>query len=417
MVAATAALVSNPVKPLRIALVTETYPPEVNGVAMTAERLVRGLMERGYQVQLIRPQQSSEAKSDESKGLTPADFELITVRGVSIPFYRDLQVGLPARRLLMGLWQQNPPDLVHIVTEGPLGASALKVARRLNLPTVSGFHTNFHSYSRYYGFGFLHKAISGYLRRFHNDCLSTLVPTAEMAQMLAGLGIDNAEVLSRGVDTNLFSPQHRSQALRRSWGVERQQPVVLYVGRLAAEKNLLLAVRAFLAFREIQPNARFVLVGAGPLAAKLQARYPEFVFCGVRKGLDLAAHYASADAFLFPSLTETFGNVTLEAMASGLAVVAFDYAAAHQHIKHEHDGLLAPLADEQAFISAAQSLASDLERIRHFGENARQAALPYDWNKIYERLVTIYQNAIQANAYPAKTHLFNAYSSKTVSEE
>jgi glycosyltransferase involved in cell wall biosynthesis len=368
---------------------------------MTSGRLVQGLLARGHQVQLVRPLQKQT-----DKGLTAAAPELVLVAGCSIPCYRDLQIGFPARRILAQHWRHTPPDLVHIVTEGPLGSSTLNLARELRIPVVSGFHTNFHNYSRYYRCGFLSKSISAYLRWFHNRCLVTLAPTAEMAQMLSEMKIDNAQVLARGVDTRLFAPQHRSRPLRRSWGAGERQPVVLYVGRLAAEKNLWLAVRVFLAMRELQPDARFVLVGAGPLGAKLQARYPDFVFCGVRKGADLAAHYASADLFLFPSLTETFGNVTQEAMTSGLAVVAFDYAAAHQYIRHDVDGLLVPVADEAAFITAAGRLVSDFEHTRRLGVSARQAVVAYDWEKIYDRLIDIYQNVLYADYRAGERHGF-----------
>ena len=171
-----------------------------------------------------------------------------------------------------------------------------------------------------------------YLRHFHNRGVQTLIPTEELAGQLQALGFLRTQVLARGVDTTLFTQQRRDPSLRQRWGAEPTDPVLLYVGRLAAEKNLELAIHAFARIRQEQPSARLVLVGDGPLASRLQARYPDVIFPGMRIGADLAAHYASADLFLFPSLTETFGNVTLEAMASGLAVVAFDYAAAHRDV-------------------------------------------------------------------------------------
>ncbi|MGB5064300.1 MAG: glycosyltransferase family 1 protein, partial [Candidatus Competibacter sp.] len=315
---------------LRVGIVTETYGPEVNGVAMTVGRLVEGLLARGHSVQLIRPRQHprDDPRRDGALDVWP-------VAGAAIPFYREMRIGFPAKRLLLERWRQTPPDVVHIVTEGPLGHSALAVARRLRLRVFSGFHTNFHAYSRHYGMGLLARPIVAYLRRFHNRTDCTLVPTEELATELRSLGFHRLRVLARGVDTRLFDPAHRDPALRRSWGASPTDPVALYVGRLAAEKNLQLVLAAYRALRAIQPTTRLVLVGDGPLAVRLQARHPEIVFPGMRIGADLAAHYASADLFLFPSLTETFGNVTLEAMASGLAVVAFDYAAARRHIVHD----------------------------------------------------------------------------------
>ncbi|TVR62023.1 MAG: glycosyltransferase family 1 protein [Candidatus Competibacteraceae bacterium] len=366
---------------LRISVVTETYPPDVNGVAMTVGRLVEGLRARGHAVQLIRPRQQ---RGDQPRRQDRLD--ILPVSGFPIPFYRELRMGLPARRLLAEHWRRTAPDVVHIVTEGPLGGSALAAARHLGLRVFSGFHTNFHSYSRHYGVGLLARPIIAYLRRFHNRTDCTLVPTEELATELRALGFVNLRVLARGVDIRLFHPERRDPALRRSWGAGPTDPVALYVGRLAAEKNLQVVLAAYQALRALQPTARLVLVGDGPLAARLRAHHPEIVFPGARTGADLAAHYASADLFLFPSLTETFGNVTLEAMASGLAVVAFDYAAAHQHIVHERSGLLAPRGDPAAFVAATRRLAEDPALRQRLGPAARRAVIEFDWERIHGQL-------------------------------
>jgi len=370
---------------LRVCIVTETYPPEINGAAMTIGRLVEGLLARGHRVQLLRPRQAPDDMPRREGTL-----RILPQPGLVIPFYRELKLGLPVGRTLKRLWRKAAPDVVHIVTEGPLGNSALSVARRLKLPVSSSFHTNFHRYSRYYGFGILAKPIMAYLRRFHNRTACTLVPTEELAGQLQELGFMNTRILSRGVDTQLFSPRQRSEELRRTWGVKPDDPVVLYVGRLAAEKNLDLAVQAYQAMHQEQPNARFVLVGDGPLAPTLRARYPDFIYCGVRRGEELAAHYASADIFVFPSLTETFGNVTIEAMASGLAVVVFDYAAARHYLAHDHNGLRAPLGDSAAFVEAARGLVRTPERIQRLGREARRTAENVSWIRVYEHLEAIF---------------------------
>ena len=374
----------------RIALVTETFPPEVNGVAHTCQHFVQGIQNQGHQVQLIRPQQAQTDPPSPS-----ASLQHVTVNGLPLPGYRGLRFGLPAGRYLRKLWRSQRPDIVHIITEGPLGASALHVARSLRLPVIAGFHTNFHQYSQHYRLGLLRAVVEHYLRHFHNRCDLTLTPTQDMATHLSKLGIGHTAVLGRGVDTRLFNPQHRSMTLRQQWGV-RNDPVVLYVGRLAPEKNLALAVNTFLAMRQVAANARFVLVGDGPQAQDLKKRYPEFVFTGVQRGLVLAQCYASADVFLFPSLTETFGNVTLEAMASGLAVVAFKYAAAGQHIEHQQHGLLAPFADAVTFISCARSLlvqnagAQDFSLRQQLGMQARRRAVQLGWDHICTELLAYY---------------------------
>jgi glycosyltransferase involved in cell wall biosynthesis len=190
----------------------------------------------------------------------------------------------------------------------------------------------------------------------------------------------NLRVVSRGVDTALFNPRHRSSQLRGSWG--RDSMVALYVGRLAPEKNLPLVLSAFEEMRRANPQMRLVLVGDGPERAALQERYRGHVFAGMRVGPDLAEHYASGDIFLFPSTTETYGNVTMEAMASGLAVVAYDYAAAAQHVRHGANGLLARFDDAQEFTRLATGLATDPERVKNLGAAARAVTDKLDWSRI-----------------------------------
>jgi glycosyltransferase involved in cell wall biosynthesis len=252
----------------------------------------------------------------------------------------------------------------------------------MGLPATTDFHTNFHSYSAHYGVGFLKRIIGGYLKGFHNRALCTFVPTRQLRAQLLEEGYRGLEVVARGVDTRLFHPARRSPLLRRQWGAEGGDPVVAYVGRIAPEKNLPLVLSAFSAMRQRVPRARLVLVGDGPARARLERLHPEHVFAGMRTHEDLACHYASADLFLFPSITETFGNVTVEAMASGLAIVAFDYAAAREHVVHGYNGLLAPLGDASAFERAAVNLVSDAAHVRNLGRNARLTAERIDWNQV-----------------------------------
>ena len=375
-------------RPIHLGLVTETYPPEINGVALTIARWVEGLRQRGHSVHLVRVRQSDEASA------APDSLDTLRLPGFRIPGYPQLQGGWLAAKTLLGHWQRRRPDLVHVVTEGPLGYSALWAARRLGIPVSTSFHTHFQGYSRHYHLGWLATPILAYLRHFHNQGVQTLVPTVELAEQLQALGFLRTQVLARGVDTRLFSPQRRDPALRAAWGAAPEAPVALYVGRLAAEKNLELAIAAFEAIRRTQPDARLVLVGDGPLAARLRARHPDVVYCGMRRGEDLAAHYASADVFLFPSLTETFGNVVLEALASGLAVAAFDYAAARAHVQPGRNGRLAPFGDAGEFVAAAAALARDPDALRRMGQTARQTMLELDSERVYDRLETLFFNAL-----------------------
>jgi glycosyltransferase involved in cell wall biosynthesis len=374
---------------LRIAVVTETYPPEINGVAMTISRMVAGLQQRQHQVQLIRPRQHRQESAANAPG-----FEEVLQRGVAIPRYDSLKMGLPAKQALLRLWALQRPDIVHIVTEGPLGWSALAAAVKLKIPCSSDFHTNFQSYSKHYGIGWLKKPIVAYLRKFHNKASCTLVPTSSMREDLAKHGYLNLRVVARGVDTHLFNPEKRSSALRQQWGATPQQPVAIYVGRLAPEKNLPVVLRAYAAMKAVRPDSRLVLVGDGPERAALQAAHSDCVFAGMRMGEELATHYASGDVFLFPSTTETFGNVTIEAMASGLAVIAYDYAAATEHIRHGQNGLVAAFDNADAFVALAANLADDAHRIASMGHRARATAKRIDWEEVHNEFETALLDAI-----------------------
>ena len=377
---------------LHIALVSETFPPEVNGVANTLGRLCQGLRERGHRLQLVRPRQADDT--------APNDDQLLLTRGWPLPGYAGLQWGQSSLHKLLRRWQRNRPDVLYIATEGPLGLSALRAARRLGIPVVSGFHTNFQQYSDHYGFGLLTRLLTGYLRWFHNRSRLTLVPSPSQRLELQRRGFERLELLARGVDGQLFHPARRSAALRAEWGLGEDEIAVLHVGRLAAEKNLQLLTRAFRQLQRDLPQQRLrlVLVGDGPLRAQLQAELPEALFCGVQRGEALAAHYASGDLFLFPSLSETFGNVVLEALASGLAVVAFDQAAAAQHIRHGHNGALATPGDVAAFIESARWLLEDPESLRRVRLNARQHAGKQGWPAIVERFESLLHAARDAQA-------------------
>lgn len=362
---------------MKLALVTETFPPEINGVAMTFGVIARELGRRGHEVTVYRPY-----RSDLPAPATHPEFREVALPGCPIPGYPQLRLGLPAWARLRRRWQAERPDLVHVVTEGPLGASAVTVARELGLPVTSSFHTNFHAYTRHYGFAPLHRATLGWLRRVHNRTRRTFAPTAELCTELTDLGFENLAVLSRGVDTARFNPALRNEALRQRWGAGPDTPVVLHVGRVAAEKNYPLLFRAFAAMRAAEPRCRFVLVGDGPLRRGLERANRDCLFTGFIPRDELARHYASADIYIHASLTETFGNVFTEAMASGLAVAGFDYAAARQFVRHGENGLAVPCGDPAALVTAAAQLAAQPALRARLRAAARAALEEQSWSRV-----------------------------------
>jgi glycosyltransferase involved in cell wall biosynthesis len=379
---------------LRVALVTETYPPEVNGVAATFARVVQGLREQGHTLQLVRPRQSD---TDRPAPATERWSETL-VPGLPVPRYPSLRMGLPATRRLVRQWQAQRPDVVHLVTEGPLGWSGLRAARALALPVVSDFRTNFHAYAQHYGMAWLGRPMAAWLRYFHNRTDRTMVPTQRLASELGARGFERLSVIARGVDAQRFSPVHRDESLRSRWGAGEHTRVALCVGRLAPEKNLDTVINAWRCLRAAHPDTRLVLVGDGPERERLEHICPEAVLAGTLHGAELARAYASADVFLFASMTETFGNVVTEAMASGLAVLAFDHAAAGELIQHGHNGLLAPLGQREAFLALAPQLVSDPAHARRLGERARATALTLDWHSIVGAIEHEYRAAMATRA-------------------
>lgn len=332
---------------MRLLIVSDTYTPDVNGVARSLRQFATGLIERGHEVEIVT------TCADDADPLARH-----VVLSMPLPGYTTLRLGFVSRRWFLDLFERLKPDVLYVATETPLGIAAIWAARTAELPVVSGFHTNFHSYARDYHLAALQPAAEAVLRAVHNQTQRTLAPSLHTARELRAMGVENVAVLGRGVDSSLFEPGARCAALRREWGADKRTPVAIHVGRVAAEKNFALLERAFDEFVDAQPSAKCVVVGAGPLLEELRARRPGWIFAGERRGAELARCFASADVFVFPSTSETFGNVVIEALASGLVTVAYDYAAANEHIRDGVEGLLAPLDDEAAFLAKVREAAA-----------------------------------------------------------
>lgn len=366
-----------PARKLRIAIVTETWPPEINGVSLSVMQLTKGLQRRGHKILLIRPQQSEKNHS-----FYP-DQECV-VRSQSIPKYPQMQFGWPQIFKIGQALDQFKADIVHIVTEGPLGLAALNQAKLRNIPISSGFHSSFHDFSRYFDMAFLVRPVRQYLKWFHNQTDLTLVPSEDTRQVLKdefGLRCP-MRIISRGVDNQRFNRNLRSSGLRRQWQADDNTTVLLSVGRVSPEKEVPFILKSYQELKKYQPQRKLkmVVVGDGPIREDLEKQYPDVTFMGAQMGEALAMCYASADVFLFASEVDTFGNVVLEALASGLPVLAYNYAAPALMVEHGRTGWLPPFADKQAWQKTLLNLPS-LKDLAHMGQIAGQKVADCGWDR------------------------------------
>ncbi|WP_447527465.1 glycosyltransferase family 4 protein [Vreelandella sp. TE19] len=375
---------------MRLCIVSETWAPDINGVAHTLSRLAHELKRQGVHIDIVRPK-------PRAGGHITAFGEELQVHRLPLPGYAEVQVGLASPGKLARFWQKHPPDVIYLATQGPLGLAARRAARRLGVVCVAGWHTNFDHYCHDYGMSWLSAATLRYLRHFHNGCALTLVPTHAQASTLRSQGIRGVNVLSRGIDAEHFSPAHRDHTLRAQWGVNEHQGVALYAGRLAAEKNLTLLVETFQAMHEVRPDMAQVIVGDGPAREQLQKALPQAHFTGFLDQPALARHYASADIFVFPSLSETWGNVITEAMASGLAVVAFNHAASAELIRSGDNGVSIAPDDPAGFHHAAAELCQHPADYARLGRTARLGVLEHSWTGIATQFKRYLQKAQEAH--------------------
>lgn len=374
---------------MRVTLCSETYFPQLNGVSRSLDRLVRSLIDAGDDVQLLIPEYPGGA------GEAEACVRVDSFPSVPCPVYPEVRLPLARPRRVRRALDAFGPEVLHIATEGPLGYVALRQARARSIPAVSSYHTNFSMYARAYHASVLTPVVWRYLRWFHNRTAATLCPTRSMRDVLAGKGFSNVGVWSRGVDAELFSPERKCAALRREFGLAPDDLVLAYVGRLAEEKGLGLLLEAFEAITR-ERSARLLLVGDGPSRHGLQRRgVPGVVFAGYARGTRLAGLYASADLFLFPSVTETFGNVVLESLASGVPVVAFDVPGPRDILQDGVTGALARQVSSDSLAQAAITLMDDAPRRVIMGRAARCYAREQTWSSVNDAVRQAYSRAVR----------------------
>jgi len=379
---------------MRVAYFTDSLPPVADGVTRTLSRLAETLETESVDFRFF-----SAVRPDPA---LPWSSRVHKVAAVPFPLYPYYRLGLPTAGQLDESLRVFQPDLIHVVSPTPLGMFGLDRAERLGVPVVGSFHTDFCSYLPYYGLARWEPAAWRYLRWFYNRCRVNLAPSPSMAERLREHGVQRVELWQRGIDTRRFSPALRSDALREQVGAG-ERPLLLYVGRLVREKNLDDLVAAVRALREtVGSNAfRLAVVGEGPHSATLRARLPEAHFAGYQQGAALAQWYASADLFVFPSTTETFGNVILEAFASGLPVVGADACGTRDLVTHGVNGLLARPNDGPDLANRIAELLGDRARLARLGEAAERTALRYQWPAVNRGLLESYRRVIDGIALAA----------------
>jgi len=377
---------------LRVALFAGIYDYIKDGVALILNRLVHYLERRGIPVLVFAP-----------TGPTPAFDavgELVPVPSVPIPFRPEYRIALGLPGLVRDRLEAFRPTLFHLAVPDILGYRALRLAERWNLPVVASYQTRFDAYLKYYGLGRLEGYGKKYLRHFYGRCRQVYPPTESTAAILREEGIAaNPRIWSRGVDSALFDPARRSVAWRHMLGVANCEVLVTFVGRLVKEKNTALLVRIFTAMKQRGIRFRGMIVGDGPEGAGMKAALPGVIFTGFLHDQSLARAYASSDVFLFPSESETFGNVTLEAMASGLPAVCADASGSRSLVIEGRTGYLASARAEAEFVARLGELVQDGGLRARMGAAARQRALEFDWDTILGGLCASYIEVLQTHGF------------------
>jgi len=388
---------------MRVLYCTDTYPPQVNGVSVVTALSVAGLAARGWDCAVVAPRYPARMRntfSADGNGGT-MEHERTTLASIPMPGYAETRLCAPDYPAVARAVRRFAPDLVHAETEFMAGRLGQLAAARAGVPIVTSYHTDFAKYTAAYGVPRLERAVSRYISRFHRRALRTYTPSSPARDYLQSIGVTQVEVWGRGVETAAFTPRRRSVSLRAALGADRKF-VFLYAGRLAAEKGVDVILKAFAIARQALPAGaiHLIIAGGGPLEADVRASAsPDMSFLGyLDRERSLPELYASCDAFLFSSTTETLGLVVLEAMASGIPVVATPAGGVADHLRDEENGLTYPPRDASAMAAQMIRLAQDRPLAARLGAGARRTAESLSWELEYNRLDASYRELLEAPA-------------------
>lgn len=387
----------------RILYCTDTYPPQVNGVSVVTAMSIAGLAQRGWECHVITPKYPPPFTNAFPDVELPNERTRTPLPSISLPWYPDLRLAAPLMGRMAGTFARFRPTLVHCATEFLIGWMGQRLAVARGIPVVSSYHTDFARYARSYGMPWLAGPIARFVARFHQRSARTYTPSVPARADLLAMGVPDVEVWGRAVDVTAFHPSKRSEPLHHTYG-GRDSFVLLHVGRLAPEKGVEVLLQGFaLAQQQLPAGAiQLVIAGAGPSEAVLREKAPPYVtFLGnLDRRAVLPRLYASADAFVFASLTETLGLVILEAMASGLPIIATPAGGVADHLRHGINGLAFAANDASALASAMVSLAMDRARARQLGSAARFTAESLSWEAELDRLDASYREVLALSGEP-----------------
>ncbi len=375
---------------MRVAIFTETFLPKVDGIVVSLCRLLDHLEKHGHEALVFAPEGSPSAYGR---------YQVISYRSMQVPFYPELNVAPPWVHASFEI-KKFKPDLVHLVNPISLGLAGLRVAKRYNYPVLASYHTDVPGFAEHWHLGFLSDSIYRYARWIHNRVELNVCPSKFTRNQLLEHGFERVEIWRGGVDTTLFSPLKRSEEWRRRLTNDQpERPLLLYVGRVSPEKS----IDRIHAVLEAYPQARLAIVGDGPSRAHLERRFADTdtVFTGYLKGEDLAAAYAAGDLFVFTGDKETFGNVVVEAMASGLPVIAPNSGGVTDLVVEGYNGRLYDPRVPDGMVEAARDLILDAELARTYGERGRKLAENSTWDITLNELMDLYQKVIGGERLPS----------------
>jgi glycosyltransferase involved in cell wall biosynthesis len=377
---------------MRIAYFTDTYLPQINGVSNTLEKLGDYLSGRYIDHMFFAPDYNE-------KIICPTNSPIARFKSISLPFYPECRLSLPLYANLCQIADKFKPDIIHLTDPFGIGLAGLRYARDRGIPIVSSFHTNFDVYLKYYSLEYLENLVWGFLKWFHGFSLLNLCPSQDTLEILESKGLESLRIWSRGVDRDKFNPNQRRLDLRYQLKAE-DKLIFLYVGRLAAEKDLDILLGSIdIVNSNYADQAQFVFVGDGPYAKSIKERsYANVIFTGYLKDRELSAMYASSDVFVFPSSTETFGNVVLEAMASGLPVIAVNSGGVKENVFQDYNGLMCAPRDTVGFANAIIRLIEDKELQKALAANALEHSAIKSWSIIFDQLVIDYGEVLEKSS-------------------